>query len=103
MIAQESAEAFPSEASILDELGWIDEALLRLLVASGEAPQARAKAERMRATFARAVEATSSGTHHCRVGATHRPHTVYGGLHPPYECVNLARARYNSSLTQTCP
>ena len=32
---------------------------------------------------------------HCRVGATHRPHTVYGGLHPPYKWVTSARVRYN--------
>jgi hypothetical protein len=28
------------------------------------------------------------------VGATHRLHMVYGGLHPPYKRVISARARY---------
>ena len=32
----------------------------------------------------------------CRVGATHRPHTVCGGLHPPYKWLTSARARYSS-------
>ena len=33
----------------------------------------------------------------CRVGATHRPHTVCGGLHPPYKWLTSARARYSSA------
>jgi len=31
----------------------------------------------------------------CRVGVTHRPHTVCGGFHPPYKCLTSARVRYN--------
>ena len=27
----------------------------------------------------------------CRVGATHRPRGVSGGLHPPYKRLNMAR------------
>jgi predicted RNA binding protein YcfA (HicA-like mRNA interferase family) len=30
----------------------------------------------------------------CRVGATHHPHTVCGGFHPPYKWLTSARVRY---------
>ena len=40
---------------------------------------------------------------HCRVGATHRPHTVYGGLHPPYKWVTSARVRYNAGEHRSRP
>jgi len=33
---------------------------------------------------------------HCRVGATHRPHTACGGLHPPYKWLTGARVRYST-------
>jgi hypothetical protein len=34
-------------------------------------------------------------TRDCRVGATHRPHSIYGGLHPPYKWLTGARVRYS--------
>ncbi len=40
---------------------------------------------------------------HCRVGATHRPHTVYGGLHPPYKWVTSARVRYSRDKYTSFP